>query len=332
MRLERTLASCWIAELHHACHVPCRGRCSGMNQRCAHDRTSRSRGEARVRHVAGQLAIKATVVVFLSSGSTIAAPSQDGRVAARLDTITRQSVWKQVAVIPLRFATFHPQGLLKIGADFYLSSVEVRDAPERSKPVGSGYGPGSGVGHLFKFDADGALRTDLHLGEGTAYHPGGIDYDGRSIWVPVSEYRPDSRAVIYKVDPDHDGGEGGVPLRRPHRRRRPATASDTHAPRLQLGLPPPLSLAAGLRRRRDRRPGGGRPRPPRPTASHYIDYQDCHGLGGGEMRSAAGSPTTRRRERRPLSSWEASRSSTMRSGHAPVAGADPDALGLRAAP
>ena len=33
------------------------------------------------------------------------------------------------------------------------------------------------------------------------YHPGGIDYDGKSIWVPVAEYRPNSRAIIYRVDP-----------------------------------------------------------------------------------------------------------------------------------
>jgi hypothetical protein len=33
------------------------------------------------------------------------------------------------------------------------------------------------------------------------YHPGGIDYDGRWIWIPVAEYRPDSRAIVYRVDP-----------------------------------------------------------------------------------------------------------------------------------
>jgi hypothetical protein len=33
------------------------------------------------------------------------------------------------------------------------------------------------------------------------YHPGGIDYDGESIWVPVAEYRPRSEAVLYKVNP-----------------------------------------------------------------------------------------------------------------------------------
>ena len=34
------------------------------------------------------------------------------------------------------------------------------------------------------------------------YHPGGIDYDGDDIWVPVAEYRPNSRSIVYRVDPE----------------------------------------------------------------------------------------------------------------------------------
>ena len=60
---------------------------------------------------------------------------------------------------------------------------------------------GQGVGHLFKVDAKGNLVADVTLGEGSMYHPGGIDYDGRHIWVPVAEYRPNSRSIIYRVDP-----------------------------------------------------------------------------------------------------------------------------------
>jgi hypothetical protein len=32
------------------------------------------------------------------------------------------------------------------------------------------------------------------------YHPGGIDFDGTNVWVPVAQYRPDSSAIIYRVD------------------------------------------------------------------------------------------------------------------------------------
>ena len=88
------------------------------------------------------------------------------------------------------FRTFHPQGMVKIGETLFVSSVEVIDRDA-----------GKGVGHLFKIDMAGALVADLRLGEGAIYHPGGIDYDGTSIWVPVAEYRPDSRSIVYRVDP-----------------------------------------------------------------------------------------------------------------------------------
>ncbi|WP_254678780.1 DUF6454 family protein [Arthrobacter sp. 24S4-2] len=32
------------------------------------------------------------------------------------------------------------------------------------------------------------------------YHPGGIDFDGTNVWIPVAQYRPNSSAIIYRVD------------------------------------------------------------------------------------------------------------------------------------
>jgi Family of unknown function (DUF6454) len=80
--------------------------------------------------------------------------------------------------------------MVRIGDRFFVSSVEVHDRAA-----------GKGVGHLFQLDSSGQLLADLTLGEGAMYHPGGIDYDGRHIWVPVAEYRPDSRSIVYRVDP-----------------------------------------------------------------------------------------------------------------------------------
>ena len=95
------------------------------------------------------------------------------------------------------------QGLVKIGAAFYLSSVEVSQPTKRFAQPQNGLDrdAGAGVGHLFKFDEQGELLADLTLGEGAVYHPGGIDYDGKFIWVPVAEYRPHSRSIVYRVDP-----------------------------------------------------------------------------------------------------------------------------------
>lgn len=133
------------------------------------------------------------------------APLADTRstVAERVMTLTRDSTWKRVASVPIAFTTHHPQGMVKVGDTFFVSSVEVKVPTRRlPEPVG-GYDrdTGEGVGHLFKFDMAGHLLADLRLGEGATYHPGGLDYDGRHIWVPVAEYRPNGRSILYRVDP-----------------------------------------------------------------------------------------------------------------------------------
>jgi hypothetical protein len=124
-------------------------------------------------------------------------------VAERVMKLTRDSAWRAVATVPMGFPTYHPQGLVKIGDAFFVSSVEVTVPTRRFPRAVDGYDrdAGEGVGHLFKIDSAGKLIADLKLGEGTIYHPGGIDYDGQSIWVPVAEYRPNSRSIIYRVDP-----------------------------------------------------------------------------------------------------------------------------------
>ena len=135
--------------------------------------------------------MRSFVTALTVVGSLSAAPP-DGRsvVADRVMTLTRSSSWTLVASVPIAFRTFHPQGMVKIGETLFVSSVEVIDRDA-----------GKGVGHLFKIDMTGHLLADLRLGEGAIYHPGGIDYDGHDIWVPVAEYRPDSRSIVYRVDP-----------------------------------------------------------------------------------------------------------------------------------
>jgi hypothetical protein len=201
-------------------------------------------------------------------------------VTERVLGLTRDSVWTRVADVPMRFRTFHPQGMVKIGDTLYVSSVEVRSAPKRyPAPIGGhDRDAGEGTGHLFKIDMTGQLLADLTFGEGGVYHPGGIDYDGTSIWVPVSEYRPESRAIIYRVDPDamrateafrfadHIG----------------AIVHDTDARTLH-------GASWGSRRfyrwnldRHGRVTNAGSPvRTVNP--SHYIDYQDCKYATAGRM-------------------------------------------------
>jgi Family of unknown function (DUF6454) len=151
--------------------------------------------------------LTAAAVLICAVAATIGAtqPSLAIRsiVADRVMTLTRESVWIQVASVPIKFATFHPQGMVKIGDTFYVSSVEVKFPAMRFAQATGGFDrdTGEGIGHLFKIDKAGNLVAETKLGEGGMYHPGGIDYDGNDIWVPVAEYRPDSRSIIYKVNP-----------------------------------------------------------------------------------------------------------------------------------
>jgi hypothetical protein len=124
-------------------------------------------------------------------------------ISERVKKLTRGVQWRQVAAIPVKFNTQHPQGMVKIDDTFYVSSVEIKTPTKRFAQLQDGYDrdTGEGAGHLFKFDMHGNLIADLAIGEGSIYHPGGMDYDGKSIWVPAAEYRPNSRAIIYRVDP-----------------------------------------------------------------------------------------------------------------------------------
>ena len=204
--------------------------------------------------------------------AAVSAVQSDPRsiVADRVMTLTRASTWTLVASVPIAFRTFHPQGMVKIGEALFISSVEVidRDAAK-------------GVGHLFKIDKAGNLIADLRLGEAAMYHPGGIDYDGRGIWVPVAEYRPDSRSIVYRIEPetmkasevfrfaDHIGAI--------------VHNTDSHALH---------GVSWGSRRfyrwtlaNDGRVTNAGTPPENLRTlnTSHYLDYQDCKYLGRARM-------------------------------------------------
>ncbi len=213
-------------------------------------------------------------------------PAPGRLISARFKQLTRAAQWRLVSALPLNFNTHHPQGLVKIGADFYVSSVEVTQPTKRFAQPQGGFDrdTGVGAGHLFKFDQQGKLLADLTLGEGAIYHPGGIDFDGRFIWAPVAEYRPNSRSIIYRVDPatlkatevfrypDHLGGLvhdsashtlHGVSWGSRYFYRWPL---DQRGRVTNAGTPP-----AKLRQA---------------NPAFYIDYQDCKSLGRGEMLCA----------------------------------------------
>lgn len=213
-------------------------------------------------------------VICLCAVAAIAAQIAPGdsrsAVADRVARLTRETAWTRVQSVPIAFRTFHPQGLVKIGETFFLSSAEVRDRDA-----------GQGTGHLFKMNSSGRLIADLKLGEGAMYHPGGLDYDGRHIWVAVAEYRPDSRSIIYRINPDtmtavevfrfadhigaivHDSDDTAL---------RGVSWGSRRFYRWPLGLDGRVTNATTS-------PAALRALNP----SHYVDYQDCKYAGQRRM-------------------------------------------------
>ena len=147
----------------------------------------------------------AIAAVGFTSALGAAPPATDAPLVGAFANVTRSTTWQKTGSIRLDFDTFPPQAMEVVGDRIYLSSVEVTEAPQKYPSPVDGYdrSPGKGVGHLFVMHRDGTLIKDVVLGEGDSYHPGGLDVDQHGdIWVPVSEYRPDSHATIYRVDGD----------------------------------------------------------------------------------------------------------------------------------
>lgn len=213
--------------------------------------------------------------ILLSLLMLIPVPGQAGpeQVGPLFQALSKKSEWKLVQKTRLLFNSYHPQGVVRIGDRFYLSSVEVIEQPELFASPQGGYDrtAGKGVGHLFEFDLEGKLIRQTEIGRETIYHPGGIDYDGRSIWVPVAEYRPQGQSILYRVNPktleaaevfhvaDHIGAIA-------HAAREPLLYGVNWGSREFYVWKSNGSLV--------KRTTNG---------NHYIDYQDCHAIGGQQM-------------------------------------------------
>lgn len=149
----------------------------------------------------GEGGLKNGSQILRTSGQTLIGAG--AKQVAAFKKITNKSQWRLINTIPLKFNVYHPQGMVKIGDYFYLSTVEILKRPKVYETVSNGFDRSSGKGQalLYQIDAKGKLIKKLSLRDDSHYHPGGIDYDGKYIWVPVSEYRPNSSAMIYCVDP-----------------------------------------------------------------------------------------------------------------------------------
>ena len=196
-------------------------------------------------------------------------------VAERFKELSNATNWKEVESLRLDFPTYHTQGMAIVGSRIFLSSVQVIDRRA-----------GKGVGHLFEFDKEGRLKRTIRLGEGAVYHPGGIDYDGEFIWVPVAEYRPASRSIVYTVNAetmeytrvfefdDHLG----------------AIVHNTNRHTLVAANWDSRNFYTWALEKSDTGWTVKEPGAPKVTinGSHYINYQDCHYLPGTSLMLCGG--------------------------------------------
>ncbi|WP_342237106.1 DUF6454 family protein [Inquilinus sp. OTU3971] len=209
------------------------------------------------------------IALTVAAGAAVAAPDDLGQ---RIEGLSRSTRWRLVETIPVPFDTYHPQGFARAGDAIFASSVEITVPTKRyAQPQdGMDRDTGQGTGHLFKLDAQGRQIGHVTLGEGSIYHPGGIDYDGRWLWVPVAEYRPNSRSILYRVDPQTleavavgrvDDHIGGLVHDTDHNTlhgvswgsRRFYTWRLDAEGRIDASTPPAVTL----------------------NPEHYLDYQDC---------------------------------------------------------
>jgi hypothetical protein len=105
----------------------------------------------------------------------------------KLNCLLNSNNLKLDSQVPLEFSTYHVQGLDVTERFYFVTSVDTNQ--DRA--------------WLFKIDRDNAsLITQKELTDGTLIHPGGLQFDGRYLWVPNAEYKRQSRTVIYGLDPN----------------------------------------------------------------------------------------------------------------------------------
>ena len=207
--------------------------------------------------------------------------TKGAQITQLFQQVTRTTPWTLVDSVSLQAQTWHPEGIVKLGDRWILSSVQVTEPtvkyPNGQLVDGTDRTAGAGVGHVMSFDAQGRLLADsvLNSADTREYHPGGLDYDGQSLWNTLAQYRPNSTSTFLRIDPltlratpvlrakDHFGGVVNDTARRRlvtlnWGSRAASSWRVPHRPQLD-GFAQPLSVVR--------------------NPSHFVDYQDCKYLG-----------------------------------------------------
>lgn len=116
-------------------------------------------------------------------------------IVTAISTISTLEFVNSVPLANKTYPTYHPQGVKVLGNDLYLSTVQ---------------GTLTGYGHIVKFQLDSAQApriatpiSRLTFDRGPKkrmIHPGGVDFDGDDLLVPLAEYDSSGPGAIMRVD------------------------------------------------------------------------------------------------------------------------------------
>jgi hypothetical protein len=175
--------------------------------------------------------------------------------ATTLAQMTRATRWELVGERPLRFDAHHPQGMVRIDSVWWISTVDIE----------------THEGWVLAVDEQhGGLLDRVSIGDAHRYHPGGMDFDGAALWIPVAEYRPHSTSTVFRMVP------GSQP--------EAAFGVDDHVGAMaRCGDAGDLVGWSWGSRRYYRWSVDGQLRDARVNPAFFVDHQDCQWLGGGYM-------------------------------------------------
>jgi hypothetical protein len=178
----------------------------------------------------------------------------DAAVAATIASLNRATTWQVVDELRLRFDSHHPQGMVRIGSTWWISTVDI----------------GARRGLVMAVDEQGELVDEVPIGDSLHYHPGGMDFDGSDLWIPCAEYRPDSTTTVYRMQP------GETP--------QPAFDVDDHVGALaRCGPQGDIVGWSWGSRHFYRWTVDGHLRAARVNPAFFVDHQDCQWLDSGHL-------------------------------------------------
>src|SRR5258708_2676172 len=79
----------------------------------------------------GKLLLVVSAAWLTTFWTNAQAVDQGAVVSERVKKLTRAVKWNQVAAIPINFNTYHPQGMVKIGDTYFVSTVDIRKPTTR---------------------------------------------------------------------------------------------------------------------------------------------------------------------------------------------------------